>query len=148
MSYIGEMRAFIGHRPMLTAGATVLVLRDHKLLLNLRSDTNTWGIPGGGLELGETLEQTAARELWEETKLRAEGFTLLHLFSGEDFYFRYPNGDELYSVVALYRAENVSGEPRINDAESRKLKFFGLDALPPLESRAEKIINWLLEQPL
>ncbi|MBQ1372145.1 MAG: NUDIX hydrolase [Oscillospiraceae bacterium] len=147
MSYIGEMRAFIGHRPMLSAGATVLVLRDHKLLLNLRSDTNTWGIPGGGLELGETLEQTAARELREETNLRAEGFTLLHLFSGEDFYFRYPNGDELYSVVALYRAENVSGELQINDAESRKLKFFGLDALPPLESRAEKIINWLREQP-
>ena len=36
-------------------------------LLNLRSDTNTWGIPGGSMELYETIEETAIRELKEET---------------------------------------------------------------------------------
>ena len=84
MSYISDMRKHIGHAPMLSAGATVVVLRDHKILLNLRSDTNSWGIPGGAMELGETLEQTAARELKEETSLSARSFTLLHLFSGRD----------------------------------------------------------------
>lgn len=60
MSYIKDIRKFIGHVPMLSAGATVVVLKDSKILLNLRSDTNTWGIPGGALELGETLEEAAA----------------------------------------------------------------------------------------
>jgi len=146
MSYIREMRKHIGHAPMLSAGATVIVLKGNQILLNLRSDTNTWGIPGGALELGETLEQTAARELREETNLTAESFTLLHLFSGPDFYFKYPNGDELYSVVALYLANGVTGELRITDGESSELAYFRKDQLPVLESRAERIIEWLIER--
>lgn len=145
MSYIGEMRKYIGHKPMLSVGATVVVIEDGKILLNLRSDTNTWGIPGGAIELGETLEETATRELKEETNLVAEKFDFLHLFSGKDFYFKYPNGDELYSVVALYRAHNVTGELKIADGESKRLKFFNKDELPDLESRAKKIVNWLIE---
>ena len=146
MSYIREMRKHIGHAPMLSAGATVIVLKGNQILLNLRSDTNTWGIPGGALELGETLKQTAARELREETNLTAESFTLLHLFSGPDFYFKYPNGDELYSVVALYLANGVTGELRITDGESSELAYFRKDQLPVLESRAERIIEWLIER--
>ena len=138
MGYISEMRKYIGHAPMAAVGATVVVLKDDKVLLNLRSDTKTWGIPGGATELGETLEETAARELKEETNLTADRFTLLHLFSGNDFYFKYPNGDELYSVIALYLADDVSGELKITDGESNTLKFFGKDKLPTLESRAKK----------
>ena len=148
LSYIREMRKHIGHAPMLSAGATVIVLNGNQILLNLRSDTNTWGIPGGALELGESLEQTAARELREETNLTAESFTLLHLFSGPDFYFKYPNGDELYSVVALFLAEGVAGELKIGDCESKELGFFPKDQIPPLEPRAKAIIQWLIDQGL
>lgn len=143
MSYIGDLRELVGNRPLLTAGATVIVIKDNRILLNLRADTKTWGIPGGAIELGETIEETARRELFEETGLKAEKFTLLNVFSGNDFYFEYPNGDKLYSVIALFKAENVSGELFVNDDESLKLSYFGLDELPTLESRAERIIEWL-----
>ena len=129
---------------MLSVGATVIVMKDNKVLLNLRSDTRSWGIPGGAMELGETLEQTAARELKEETNLTAEKFSFLHLFSGPDFYFRYPNGDELYSVVGLYFAKGISGEMKITDGESNDLRFFGKEELPTLENRAKRIIEWLI----
>lgn len=99
MSYISEMRKFIGHAPMLSAGATVVVIKDNKILLNLRSDTNTWGIPGGAIELGEALEKTATRELKEEANLDCSSFTLLNVFSGKDFYFKYPNDDELFLLL-------------------------------------------------
>ena len=145
MSYISNMRRYIGHAPMLSAGATIVVLKENKILLNLRSDTNTWGIPGGAIELGETLEETAARELKEETNLIANNFTLLNVFSGKDFYFKYPNGDELYSVVALYLVNDVTGDLRIGDGESFELKYFGKDELPNLESRAKVLIDWLIE---
>lgn len=145
MSYLSELRKIVGHRPLLSAGATVIVMKDNKILLNLRSDTNTWGIPGGSMELGETLEQAAARELFEETGLKAESFTLVKVFSGLDFYFEYPNGDMLYSVVALFRANDVSGELIISDGESFELKYFGLNELPELESCAKAIIDYLKE---
>lgn len=146
MRYIKEIRKHIGHAPMLSAGATVAVIKDGKILLNLRSDTNTWGIPGGALELGETLEQTAARELKEETNLSASAYLLLNVFSGPDFYFKYPNGDELYSVVTLFLAQDASGELRITDGESVQLRYFGKDELPILESRAAVILEWLIQR--
>lgn len=146
MSYIKDIRKFIGHAPMLSAGATVVVIKDNKILLNLRSDTNTWGIPGGAIELGETLEETAARELKEETNLEAESFTLLNVFSGNNFYFEYPNGDELYSVVVLYLADGVTGSLKITDGESFELKYFGKNEMPDLESRAKIIVAWLIEK--
>lgn len=146
MSYISQMRKYIGHQPMLSAGATVVVIKDNKILLNLRSDTNTWGIPGGAIELGESLEETATRELKEETNLDCNIFTLLNVFSGKDLYFKYPNGDELYSVVALYLANDASGELNITDGESFKLEYFSKDNLPNLESRAKVILDWLIEK--
>ncbi len=146
MSYIQNLRKYAGHEPIINIGATVIVLNERgEILLNLRSDTKTWGIIGGGIELGESLEQTAARELKEEANLTAERFELIGLLSGKKLHFKYPNGDETYTVIALYRAVGVSGEPKINDNESIKLGYFSFDALPELESRAEYVINTLMK---
>ncbi|MBQ8827145.1 MAG: NUDIX domain-containing protein, partial [Oscillospiraceae bacterium] len=89
----------------------------------------------------ESLEDTAARELKEEANLTAEHNELLDLLSGKELYFKYPNGDEVYTIIALYRAVNVSGELKANDDESIRLGYFPLDQLPCLESRAEYVLN-------
>ena len=142
MSYLAELRKYVGQRPIINIGATIIVTNDkNELLLNLRSDTGTWGIIGGGMELGESLEETAARELWEEAGLKAERFELLDVLSGRELFFRYPNGDETYTVIVLYKAVGVSGVPLINDDESSRLEYFSVNALPELESRAEYVIN-------
>lgn len=143
MGYLSDLRKVVGNRPLLSAGSTIIFNENKELLLNLRSDTNTWGIPGGATELGETLNETAARELYEETGLQAENFELLTVLSGKDFYFKYPNGDELYSVVSLWLAKGVTGNLHINDDESHELKYFSLNNLPTMESRAAKIIEWI-----
>lgn len=146
MSYISNLRKYVGHEPLINIGATVIVFNENnEILLNLRSDTNTWGIIGGGMELGESLEKTAARELLEEANLTAEHFELLDLLSGEDLYFKYPNGDETYTVIALYRAIGVTGELKIKDGESCALQYFPISNLPKPESRAEYVIQRLKE---
>jgi 8-oxo-dGTP pyrophosphatase MutT (NUDIX family) len=64
-------------------GACVILLnKNQEILLHLRKDNNCWGLAGGSLEMGETLEQVAKRELWEETGLVANKLQLFNVFSG------------------------------------------------------------------
>ena len=142
MGYIMNLREKVGHSPLIGVGATALVFNNkNELLLNLRSDTNTWGIPGGSIELNETLEECAIRELQEETNINVNDLELITVLSGKEYYFKYPNEDELDCVIALYKVSNYEGELNINDKESKELKFFSLDNLPELESRAKAIID-------
>jgi len=141
--YIKDIRKFIGTRPLILVGATVVVLNKNKeILLQLRADTKEWGLPGGAMELAESLEQTAERELFEETGLRAENFKFLDLLSGHDFYFKYPHGDEVYNVISVYLAEGTNGELSMTDGESLDLQYFSPTELPAnLDERAQLIIK-------
>lgn len=63
MGYIADLREAIGTRPIILVGAAVIVRNDKgQILLQKRSDTRDWGTIGGALELGEALEDAAARE--------------------------------------------------------------------------------------
>ncbi len=142
MGYITNLRKYVGHEPLIGLGATTLVFNDKdEILLNLRSDTNTWGLPGGSMELYETIEETAIRELKEETEISAGELELVTVLSGKDYYFEYPNGDKMYTVIVLFKVKNYTGNLHINDNESNQLKFFALNNLPTMESRANIIID-------
>ena len=62
----------------------------------------------------------------------------------QQFYFKYPNNDELDCVITLFEARNYEGTLKINDNESTELKFFSLDNLPQLEARAKIIIDKII----
>ncbi len=131
MDYMREMRKIIGHAPLVLAGAAVLIVNERReLLMLLRSDINCWGIPGGGMNLGESLEQTAIRETLEETGLHVDDLELLDVFSGPDLVFQYPNGDITYNVCAVYIAHTIQGEIVLNQEEHTQWKYFPLDRLP------------------
>ena len=149
MGYIMELRKHIGHDALIGVGATTLVFNDKKeLLLNLRTDTNTWGIPGGSMELYETIEETAIRELKEETGITADKLELVDVVSGKDFYFEYPNGDKMCTVIVLFKVMNYNGRLKISDNESKELRFFPLTNLPAMESRAKNIIDKILDNKI
>ena len=144
-----DLRKHIGHDPLIGVGATTLVFNDKKeLLLNLRTDTNSWGIPGGSMELYETIEETAIRELKEETGICADELELVTVLSGKDFYFEYPNGDKMCTVIVLFKVLNYTGTLKVSDNESKALRFFPLTNLPVMESRAEKIIKKILDNTI
>ena len=142
MGYIMNLRKYVGHEPLIGLGATTLVFNDkNELLLNLRTDTNTWGIPGGSMELFETIEDTAIRELKEEAGIDADKLELVTILSGNEYYFEYPNGDKMCTVIVLFKVLNYTGDIKVSDEESKKLKFFSLNNLPNMESRAQAIID-------
>ena len=149
MGYIMDLRKHVGHDALIGLGATTLVFNGkNELLLNLRTDTNTWGIPGGSMELYETIEETAIRELKEETGICADQLELVSVLSGKDFYFEYPNGDKMCTVIVLFKVLNYTGTLKVSDPESKALKFFPLTDLPVMESRAERIIQRILDKTI
>lgn len=141
------LRQLIGTRPIIGIGATVIIYNSlGQILLNHRTDTNTWGIPGGSMEPGEQIEEAAKRELYEETGLGVERLKLLNLLSGPEYFFVYPNGGQMHCVIVLFEAIGVIGELSINDDESTELKYFDFNNLPELESRADCVIKWILKK--
>ncbi|WP_436878026.1 NUDIX domain-containing protein [Mammaliicoccus sciuri] len=92
MDYISSLRDKVGHAPVILVGALVLIFnKDKQLLLQLRSDNESWGLPGGTMELGESFEEAATREVYEETNLEIQNLKFITNFSGKDYHMVYPN---------------------------------------------------------
>ncbi len=131
MDYIRYLREKIGSAPViLVAAGSFLLTKELKLLLQRRVDDGIWDLPGGLMELGETPEQTARREVFEETGLELGALKLLGVYSGPNFYKRYANGDEAYSVAIIYFCNEFSGQAKNDPKEGLELGFFALDELP------------------
>lgn len=130
-NYIMDLRKYVGHRPVLLAGASVIVEdAQGRILLQQRTDNHCWDYAGGAVELGESTEDAAKRELWEETGLTANALELLGVFSGEELHYIYPNGDEVYIIDIVYLCKDYSGKLAAQDGEVDDLRFFSADQLP------------------
>lgn len=145
MDYIHELRSLVGHRPLIVVVAGVLIFDETgRVLLQHRYDGH-WGIPGGAMELGESLEETARREVREETALELGTLTMVAVHSGQEFFNRYPNGDEVSFVMAIYETREMRGTPIADGNETRDLTFFALDALPPnMLAVARRVLDYYL----
>ncbi|WP_166238593.1 NUDIX hydrolase [Paenibacillus turpanensis] len=124
MDYVKEIRALVGSRPLLLAGVAVLILNEEgQLLMQHRADTRDWGLPAGYMEIGEKPDEAAKREVREETGLAVRKLELVDLFGGKENYILYPNGDEVYSLTAIYQCKEYDGSIQM-DEESLALSFF------------------------
>jgi 8-oxo-dGTP pyrophosphatase MutT (NUDIX family) len=131
MGYIHDLRKLVGTRPIIMVGANVILLNENnEVLMQLRTDNHTWGLAGGSIEPGERLEEAAKRELHEETGLIAKQLTFFNIFSGEEFYYKYPHGDEVYNVITSYICREYEGDLIVDEHEVRALQFFPLNELP------------------
>ncbi|WP_243523225.1 NUDIX hydrolase [Bacillus pseudomycoides] len=131
MGYIEDMRKLVGNHPLILTGSHVIILnKQNEILLQLRTDFNMWDIIGGVLEYGETLEEAAKREVFEETGLVIKDLELFHTFSGPNLFQVYPNGDQVYGVMVVFVCCNYEGDLQCDPNESKELRFFPLHTLP------------------
>lgn len=129
MDYIHALRAQIGTRKIILNCAGAVIARDGRILLQRRSDNGLWGLPGGLLELDETYEQAALREIREETGLEVRLTAFLGIFHNHDMIWS--NGDRAHTIGAYFAAEILRGTPR-TDEESLELRFFAKEEIPEL----------------
>ncbi len=140
MGYIQELRALVGSRPIILVGTAVLLLRGENILLQKRADNGLWGLPGGSLEPGESLEEAAVREISEELGLIIDQMSLFQVYSGKDQFYQYPNGDQIYDVCVVYWTRNFHGEIQVDPQEVLGWKFFALDQLPDDQNPLDQLI--------
>lgn len=129
MDYIEYIRSMVGHEPVIMVTADVGILNlQGELLMQRRARDGTWGLIGGFMELGETVEEAARREVSEETGLTVGKLELLGVFSSAEL-LTFPNGDRIQLVTVGYVSDEVSGTPQLS-AEGLELRYFALSTLP------------------
>lgn len=131
-NYIKELRALVGHKPLiLNTAAGILVNDQQQVLLNLRTDTQNWSLPGGYLEYGESYATACVREYKEDSGIDVKVVAPIGIFDqGETIY---PNGDVVQTITELFLVEAVGGQPlQTATDETLKLAYFDFDQLPPL----------------
>ena len=114
-------------------GVGVIVLdSQNRYLIEKRSDCGMWGLLGGRVDPGETVEQTAVREVFEESGFHIEVTGLIGVYSQPDCrIIVYPdNGDIRHLIDIVVEARITGGSLRLSH-ESERVEFFTADALPP-----------------
>ncbi|WP_199624876.1 NUDIX hydrolase [Paenibacillus alkalitolerans] len=142
MGYVEELRAIVGPRPLIFVGAVVVVVDDFgRILMQQRKHPHgSWGIPGGLMELGESVEDTARRELYEETNLKAGNLHLINIYSGSGNFIRAANGDEFYVVTTAFFTNEINGELEVDQREAITFEYFYPSQLPDQIVKSHKKI--------
>lgn len=131
-SYLGQVRAAVGDSETLLFVGARAVLRDPdgRVLLIRRADNGHWALPAGAMELGESITDCAAREVREETGLRATSLTPFGLYTGPQYTFTNMWEHTYQHFVLTYLVEAWEGELLRQTDESVDAEFFAPDALP------------------
>ena len=114
-------------RPSVSA----VILHDNRLLLQQRADSGQWGLPGGSVEIGETVTAALEREVREETGLEVAVGRLIGVYSDpRSQIVRYSDGRVWHYVNLCFACELRGGQLRLAPGEPLALDWFAPDALP------------------
>lgn len=100
----------------------VAVIKDDKILLTQREDFETWILPGGGVDEGESVAQAAIRETKEETGLDVDLTKLVGI------YFR--KSEIFNDHIVLFAANPVGGEIKCQPGETIAVEWFPFSQIP------------------
>jgi ADP-ribose pyrophosphatase YjhB (NUDIX family) len=112
-------------------GVAAVIFEDGRVLLQRRDDTGRWGLPGGGVEPGESVRQAVIREVREETGLLVEPIRLIGVYSDPVHHqvVTYPDGNIIHYVSTVFECVVHGGALACGD-ESLALDWFDPDTLP------------------
>jgi 8-oxo-dGTP pyrophosphatase MutT (NUDIX family) len=117
----------LGVRPSVSA---VIFDRRGRLLLQQRSDGGQWGLPGGSVEIGESVRAAVVREVKEETGLRVTPGRIIGIYSDPRMQVaRYPDGSVWHYVSVCFECRVLGGRLTTCE-ETLDLRYFAPGQLP------------------
>ncbi|QIS24678.1 NUDIX domain-containing protein [Nocardia terpenica] len=116
----------------LVPGGSALVVDDQgAILMQRRSDSGNWALPGGVMDIGETLEQCVIRETKEETGLDIEVTGLLGIYTDPEHVIEYADGEVRQEFNVTFYGRVRGGRIMVSD-ESTEVRFVHPDELGEL----------------
>ena len=113
------------------AASGIVVNEKGEILLQKRADNGQWGLPSGYVDIGESVEHGAIREIWEETGIHTQVKRLVGIHSDpqHNVIAAYPDGSLIQFAIVVFEWEYLSGQLRIS-GESTDIGYFPPDNLP------------------
>jgi len=134
----------------LVVGSSAVVVDDEsRILLQRRSDSGNWALPGGAMDIGETFTQSAIREVKEETGFDVRIERIVGIYSDPGHVFAYADGEVRQEFSICLACTITDGELRVS-SESTDVRFFSFDEVPGLamhESIRKRINDYLSGGP-
>ncbi len=130
---------------LVPAASVVVVDSDGRVLLQRRTDNGMWVLPGGGMEIGESIADCARREVAEETGLAVELLGIVGIYSDPGHVFAYDDGEVRQEFSVCFHARPTGGTLTTSD-ESHEVRFVDLatvDLLPMVESIRLRLTDFL-----
>jgi ADP-ribose pyrophosphatase YjhB (NUDIX family) len=115
---------------------------DGRILMIRRTDNDLYAIPGGALDVGETLTQTVQREVLEETGINVEVTGLIGIYSDPQHVIEFTDGEIRQEFSICFRATPTSGQLRTSN-ESKEVLWVspadldGLNIHPSIRLRIQ-----------
>ncbi|MBL7501930.1 NUDIX domain-containing protein [Frankia sp. CNm7] len=134
---------------LVVGGCAVVPDGDGRILLQRRADNGEWALPGGGMDIGETLAGCVIREVREETGFDIIIERIVGVYSDPGHVFAYDNGEIRQQFSICLAGRIVGGAPAVSD-ESTAVAFFTTDEIERLdvhESHRVRIRDYLAAAP-
>ncbi|MFE9607130.1 NUDIX domain-containing protein [Streptomyces sp. NPDC006012] len=129
---------------LVPAASAVVVDGSGRILLQRRRDNGMWALPGGAMNIGESLPDCAMRETREETGLDVEITGIVGTYSNPRHVFAYDDGEVRQEFSVCFLARPVAGQLAVSE-ESTDVRWFeptAVDALPMVAGIRKRVNDW------
>ena len=134
-------------QPLLPGVCAVILNKKGQILLHKREDNEMWTLPGGKMDIGESISDCCKREIEEELRLKVKVKKLVGIYTSPDYVFDFGRGFVFQPFIVAFLCNSTSNDFIINN-ESTDAKWFNEEEISELEMipNTLRIINHSLHR--